>query len=431
MIRKLLRNREAKNAGWLIGGRIVQMFLSLIVGIISARYLGPSNYGLINYGNAYVSFFLSLCTLGINSVIIKDFVDNPDEQGKTIGSTLVLRLISSVCSFFVIMGIVLIVDKGENEIIIITALCSISLVFQIFDTFNYWFQAQYKSKITAIAIFIAYLATAIYRVVLLATGASVYWFAFSSSLDYIVLSLVLCLSYKKYLGPKLSFSLQKCKNLLKRSYHYIVSGLMVSIYGNTDRLMLKQMLGSEDVGYYSIATTLCNIWVFVLTAIIDSIYPTIMRLYKENYELYERKNKQLYAIIFYVSLIVSIGFTILGDLIIKILYGNAFESAGLPLKIITWYTAFSYLGVARNAWVVCENKQKYLKYMYGSAIIINVILNFFWIPIWGAAGAAAASLATQIFTSIILPLFIKEMRRNSILMLQAIVLKGVFGKQIK
>lgn len=423
-----IKNREAKNAGWLIGGRIIQMLLSLVVGVLSARYLGPSNYGLVNYGKAYVSFFMSLCTLGINSVIIKDFVDNPNEQGEAIGSTLVLRMISSICSFFMILGIVSIIDQGEKTTIYVTALCGVSLIFHVFDTFNYWFQAQYKSKITAKALFIAYLATSVYRIVLLALGASVYWFAFSSSLDYIVLGFFLCVSYRRYSGPKLSFSWKKSKSLLKTSYHYILSGVMVSIYGHTDRLMLKQMLNSEDVGYYSTATTLCNMWVFVLAAIIDSIYPTIMKLHKENYDLYERKNKQLYAIVFYVSLIVSVGFVIMGDFIIRVLYGSAYEPAGLPLRIITWYTAFSYLGVARNAWLVCENKQKYLKYMYVSAVFINIALNYFWIPIWGAAGAAAASLVTQIFTSIILPLFIKELRRNSILMLQAIMLKGVFGK---
>ena len=89
-------NREAKNAYWLIGGRIAQMVLSLFVGILTARYLGPNNYGLINYGTAYVAFFASISNLGLNSVIIKDFVDHPNEQGEAIGSALVMRLASSV-----------------------------------------------------------------------------------------------------------------------------------------------------------------------------------------------------------------------------------------------------------------------------------------------------------------------------------------------
>ena len=79
--KNLFRNKEVKNAGWLIGGKILQMAISLVVGVITARYLGPSNYGLIGYGTAYVSFFAAFCSLGLNSVIIKDFIDNPHDPG--------------------------------------------------------------------------------------------------------------------------------------------------------------------------------------------------------------------------------------------------------------------------------------------------------------------------------------------------------------
>lgn len=418
-------NKEVKNAGWLIGGKVIQMLLSLVVGILTARYLGPGNYGLVNYGSAYVSFFMSLCTLGINSVIIKDFVDNPDDQGEAIGTTLVLRAISSCLSAIMIIGIVGILDMNEPLTIAVVALCSVSLLFHVFDTFNYWFQAQYRSKITAIATLIAYIVTTVYRVVLLVAGTSVTWFAFATSIDYIVLGIFLIIAYKKFGGPKLKFSWKKGKALLGNSYHYILSGMMVAIYGQTDKLMLKQMLDETAVGYYSTATSICAMWTFVLSAIIDSIYPTIMRLHKTDYVQYEKKNKQLYAIVFYVSIFVSVLFVLLGDLAIRILFGVEYAPASMPLKIITWYTAFSYLGVARNAWIVCEGKQKYLKYMYLSAAIINVALNFVFIPILGASGAALASLITQICTSIILPFFFKGMRNNAKLMLQAICFIGI------
>ena len=79
--------------------------------------------------------------------------------------------------------------------------------------------------------------------------------------------------------------------------------------------------------------------------------------------------------------------------------------------------------------MVCNEKQKHLKYMYVVAAILNVILNFLFIPMWGAPGAAFASLITQIFTSIILPYCIKELRPNAKLMIEAILLKDVFNKE--
>lgn len=425
----ILKNKEIKNASWLIGGRIIQMFCSLFVGVLTARFLGPSSYGLIGYAGAYTAFFTSLCNLGLNSIIVKELIDNKESQGKILGTIIGLRALSSLLSTITIIGIVSIIDRGESITILVVALCSISLVFQAGESINYWFQSRYQSKVTSIAILFTYLIVSSYKVILLILKKEVQWFAFATVLDFICLSIFLYVSYKKYGGPKLSFSWTLGKKLLGKSYHYILSGMMVAVYGQTDKMMLKQMLNQNEVGYYSIAQTISNMWVFILAAIIDSIYPTIMRLYQQNKKEFEQKNKQLYAIVFYLSLFVSLGILILGGFVIKVLYGNDYLPAALPLKIITWYTAFSYLGVARNAWIVCENKQKYLKYMYVCAAIINIILNLIFIPILGAAGAALASLITEMSTSLILPLMWKDMRKNVKLMIEGIFLKGVFIKK--
>ena len=189
--------------------------------------------------------------------------------------------------------------------------------------------------------------------------------------------------------------------------------------------MLKQMLNETMVGYYSTAVSLCNTWVFVLSAIIDSLYPCILQSFEKDKQIFERRNRQLYTIVFYVSVGVSILISILARPIIFILYGEAYLPTVMPLRIITWYTAFSYLGVARNAWIVSYNCQNYLKYIYIGAAATNVLLNSFFIPLWGASGAALASLMTQISTIMIFPLFIKELRPNVRLMMDAIRFKNV------
>jgi O-antigen/teichoic acid export membrane protein len=369
---------------------------------------------------------MSFCTLGLNAVIVKDFFDNPEGQGLAIGTSIIMRFLSSFCSAILIICVSFVLDYGEWETIVVVVLCSVSLLFHVLDTIKFWFQYKYKSNVTAIAIFVAYALTSAYKVLLLILNKSVFWFAFATSVDYIALGILLLMFYKKHNGPKLRFSWNKGKSLLKSSYHYILSGMMVAIYGQTDKLMLKQMLDEKSVGYYATATTICSMWTFVLTAIIDSMYPTIIKSFKEDKEAFDKKNRQLYAIVFYASVFVSVMFLIFGNFGVKLLYGKAYLPAATPLKIVTWYTAFSYFGVARNAWIVCNEKQKYLKYMYFFAAVLNVVLNIVLIPLWGAAGAALASLVTEISTSIIIPYCVKEIRPNAKLMIEAIMLKNVF-----
>lgn len=423
-LKKIITNKTAKNAGWLIAGKIFQMVLSLFVGVLTARYLGPSNYGLVNYSKAYVSFFTSLCTLGINSILVKEFVDKREKTGEIIGTTLVLRAISSILSMIMIFGIVSILDYGETITIVVTVLCSIGILFNILETFNYWFQSILKSKFTAIATLLAYVIVSVYRIILMITSQDVYLFALAAALDYFAVGAILIIFYIVNKGPKMSFSFACAKDLLSKSWHFILPGLMVSIFSQTDKMMLKQFVDETEVGYYATALAICNMWVFILSAIIDSFYPSIMQLHKEgNIDLYEKRNMLLYCIVFYVSLIASTLITILSPVIVKILYGGDYMPSVNPLRIITWYTAFSFLGVARNAWVVCENKQKYLIWIYLASAIINVGLNLALIPVLGASGAALASLSAQILTTMIVPLFIKPLKENTILILKAIIFK--------
>lgn len=424
-IKNLLNSKVTRNASWIIAGRVYHMVLAFVVGLLTARYLGPDNYGLINYAATYTSFFASFCTLGINSVIVKNFVDHPDEEGETVGSAIILRTISSVLSVVMMMCITFIADNGEKTTNIVVFLCGIGVIFQVMDTLDYWFQSRLESKYSAFATVISYTVVSIYKVWLLVAGKSVEWFAVSTSIDYLVVAIILLIVYKKRNGPRFSCSMRKAKELFKSSYHFILAGLMVSIYGSTDKFMLKQLLNEAEVGYYSTAVSLCNTWVFLLTAIIDSLYPVILQSFN-NKELFERKNKQLYSIVFYISVSVSILFSVLATPVVRILYGKAYIAAAAPLRIITWYTAFSYLGVARNAWIVSYNKQNYLKYLYIGAAITNVVLNVIMIPLWGASGAAFASLLTQISTILVFPALIKDLRPNVKLMVDAILLKKVF-----
>ena len=429
-IKKILKNKTAKNAGWLIGGRIIQMAISLLVSLLTARFLGPSNFGLINYGTAYTSFFLPFCTLGINSVLVKEFVDHYYDEGTILGTSIVLRLISSLLSAMIITTIVLFVDAGEKLTQYVVFLCSIGVVFHVFEVFNYWFQSKLQSKVTAFVTLVAYLVTAGYRLILIFTGKSVVYFAFATSVDYICVAVLLYFEYKQYHGRKMRFDWSYGKKLLSKSYHFIIPSIMVAIYGQTDKFMLKQMINAEQIGYYSTALSVCSVWCFVLSAIIDSVYPSIMQANKDGDEvLFKKRNRELYGIVFYVSAFVSAVIALFAPLIIHILYGESYAPAAIPLRIITWYTAFSYLGVARNAWIVSKDRQRYLKYVYFGAALSNVLLNIMFIPRFGASGAAIASLIAQVMTTMIIPFFIPGLKENSMLMVQAILLKDVREKR--
>jgi Na+-driven multidrug efflux pump len=90
------------------------------------------------------------------------------------------------------------------------------------------------------------------------------------------------------------------------------------------------------------------------------------------------------------------------------------------LQILVWYCAFSFMGTVRNIWLLAEGKQRLLPAINLTGAVFNVAFNAVMIPLWGACGAAFASLLTQVFTNFVLGFIIKPMRENNRLIIRGL-----------
>ncbi len=414
------KNKVATNATWIIACRIIQALLQFVVGMLTARYLGPSNYGLINYAASLVAFVVPIMHLGISNVLVQELIDYPDEEGKILGTSLVLCLASSFACIIGVTAFATIANPNEPITIIVCFLYSISLLFQALELLRYWYQAKLIAKYHSIISLIAYVAVSAYRIVLLVLQKDVYWFAVSNSIDYLVISFGIFIIYHKKGGSHLQFSKEVGKRILNKSKHYIVSGLMVTIFAQTDKIMLKLMLDETATGLYSAAVTCASITTFVFAAIIDSFRPVIFGSLKKSTSEFELNMKRLYSIIIYISLLQSILMCICAGIIIKVLYGSQYLSSISALRIVVWYTTFSYLGSVRNIWILANNKQKYLWIINLSGALTNIFLNLILIPKIGINGAALASFITQVFTNVIIGDIMQPIKENNKLMREAL-----------
>lgn len=415
-----MNNKVLKNAGWIIGCKIIQSLINLVIGLITARYLGPSNYGIINYVASVVAFALPIMQLGLSHTLVKEFVESPEREGEILGTALFINILSSFFCMAGSIAFIAIANSGEKETIIVCALYSLTLLFQATEMTQYWFQSKLLSKYPSLASLGAYVVVAIYKIFLLVTQKSIIWFALSNVLDYFLISIILMIIYIKLGNQKLTINLSVGREMLSRSKYYIIPGLMVMIFQHTDRIMLKLMMNETETGLYSAAITCIGISGFVFAAVIDSVRPTILEVKDKDSELYEKRVTQLYSIITFMSLSQSIVMAVLAKPLVYLLFGSDYlKSAGI-LAVAVWYVTFSYYGSVRNIWILAEGKQKYLTGINVAGAAANVTLNFLLIPYWGAIGAAVASLVTQFFTNVIIGFVFKPIRRNNYLMIKGL-----------
>ena len=418
-----------KNAGWIVGCKIVKAILMLIVTARTARYLGKEKYGIITYASGLCAFVVPIMQLGLNSTFVHEITNRPQQDGKVVGTIIGM---SSISALFCILGIVsfsMIATAGQTETILVCSIYSFMLVFHALEMIQYWFQAKLMSKYSALAMMLSYVAVSVFQILLVVFKAGVYFFALSYSLDFFLIAIILFFVFKKKCGQKITFSFSLAKELLSVSRFYIIANLMATIYVHTDVVMLNFMAGDAQTGIYGAAWNCANMFNFVFAAIIDSMRPTIYEGKNIDQKTFENRTIELFSILFYFSFAVVVMMTIFSPLIIKIMYGADYIEAVDVLRISAWMTIFSYVGTARSAWMLAENKHKYLWIINLIGVVLNIGVNYALIPIIGALGAAVASVVTQVISNFILNFIIAPMRPCGVLMLKSLNpkhLKNIF-----
>jgi O-antigen/teichoic acid export membrane protein len=416
----MLKNKTLINVGWIVIGRIIQAVLSLIIGVFTTRALGPANYGLINYAGSLVSFCVPIMQLGFDAILVQTFVEEPDCEGETLGTAFACN----VCSgFLCIVGLslfCLFIHTDEPTTILVCLLYSIRLIFQASENIQYWFQAKLMSKYYTIAMLAAYGVVSVYKVYLLFTHQSVYWFALSYALDHCLITVILYIAYRRLSTQPLRFSWKRFLRLLSRSRHYIVSALVIVLHQQMDKIMLKLIIDEVATGIYSAAVTCAGMIGFVYGAMIDSARPGILKSKLTDQDQYEDKVSFLYGAVFYVAFLQTVVTLVCADLMVFVLFGEQYAESANVLRVCVLYISFSYFGSIRNVWLQAENKQKYLWLIDLFGSLMNIVLNFALIIPFGALGAALATVLTQFFTSVVLVFIMKPLRGNVKLFLQGL-----------
>lgn len=413
-------NQVFKNAKWIIVCKIVQSLIQLIVGMLSARYLGPSNYGLLNYAASILAFAVPFMKLGFDATLVSEFVESPKDEGKIMGTALVMNVCSSVVCMIAVGAFVSVANRGDHETIVVCTLYSISLLFSALEMIQYWFQYKLMSKYASIVMLISYLVVSVYKIYLLVSARSVLWFALSNSLDFGIIAVSLMVIYKSKSKNRLAYSKEYAKKMLQKSKHYILASLMLVVLQNTDHIMLTSLVGKTENGYYSAAITCATVVQFVYVAIVDSFRPMILASKKESPSEFERNMTALYSITLFGAVVQVAVFILCAKWIVLALFGSDYFPAIGVLRALMGYFIFSVMGLVRNVWILAEQKQKYLPLINLSGAMINIVLNLFMIPLWGACGAAVASAITQFFANFVMGYFIKPLRKNNCMIMNSL-----------
>ena len=381
------------NTSWLMGERVIRMVVSLFVGIYVIRFLGPERFGILSYALSFVLLFSPFLHLGHREIIVLDLIKSPEKRDLILGSAILLRLGGAV---LLVGGVFVGIQFVENDqqTLLMIGIISIGIMFQSWELVEYYFQSQVQSKYTVWAQTIQLIVVSLCKLSLIYWQASLFWFVIVFSIEYVILAILYLIMYIWRVGW---FPIRRCNlkytwKLLKNSLPLLFSTMAIMIYMKIDQIMLKELVGPASVGIYSAAVKLCEVWYQFPVLVAGSYFPVIIAAKSNNSELYYSYLQKLYGFLVWSAIAIAIPTTLFSDWIIHNLYGNEFAKSVIILQIYAWASVFVFMGVANHKWLLIENCQKYILLTTLLGMVINIVCNMILIPLYGASGAAVASL---------------------------------------
>lgn len=392
-----LNKRILSNSVWMMSEKIITLFGLIFVTSFVAKYVGTEVFGQIAFATSLFQIAMIIAQLGSDVIIFKRVSKNNNSGVKLISSTLYLR----ACIYILAAIPIILISHEKNDVggIYFILACSISCFFSAMDVFSIYYDARLESKKNTIV-----------NVIGLIVSLCLRWFIALLKLDPIYLCFPIILTgfipfilrwfvFKKVLNKnKTSFrnKIKYMKYLIGAGVTFVVSTISVAIYTRISMLSLGFFYDKSTVGIFSVAVSLAASWSFVCNSLITSSLPSIFS--EKNDNKAADKASKLNVIVMVISMPIIIVTYLLGSFFIRLLYGESYIEAYIPLIILSFSTMISLLGIISARFIARFSGYAFLSKKMLSVVILSVFLNIPLIYYFGMLGAAIATLLTEFFS---------------------------------
>lgn len=414
---KLKISKTMKDVQWSFISLATAAFAHLLLRIVFGRELGPSGLGLYTLVFTIYMFGMQFAAFGIGAALTKYIAQYHDNQQRIkdfvssgIAGSLVSGTVIGVLLFLFsgIISVQLFHIPEMNLLLKITAFCFPFIAMQkaVIGTLN----GLRKMKLFAVVNIAQNMSVFIISIILViifdlgVIGAVIGFVAPTILIGF--MSLATTIQYYHKTPKKFTSSLRQ----LSYFGFYIVLGTSISfINTEIDTLMIGYYLGEVEVGYYAVAIIFSQGIILLPHSIQRVTTPAISRYYGEN-QLNEIKNlvKNTMLKTFLFVILISLPLVIFGSFLIRLLFTEEYMPAYIPLLILligySIYSPWVSVGTVFSS----IDKVNIVFKINALCAIINTMLNFIFIPIFGIEGAAIATSLALIFTCLINIYFIRK-----------------------
>lgn len=401
------------NFKWMLGYQAVRLCVGFLLGAWVVRVLGPEQFGILfaAASSGYIAYYL--IELGMRQLVVKEISQNRDQEQVIVGTAWKLWLTSGVC----VTAVAAIWNGwtgGEPRFpwgVWWAAMLPGTL--SCMTLHHLWEESSHRAYIVVRNGMIAYLTAALARLICLIWWPSLTVLAWTVAAETLLLGLLAVLRSRKLGRPcwPRGWHRPLAVKFLRLGGVLLIGQAGTLLLLRADTVMIDHMRGSAEAGIYGGATRLSEMAYLLATMVITVMLPKVAERIgakDENgvRELVRKGSEVMVAL----SLASSAALCAGGPLVIRWLLGPQYE-ASIPVLLVHCLAALPYfMSEWRHAILVAHERATASAVMSWLGLMVNVVLNLWWIPAHGALGAAWATLVAYTACGLLATWLVPELR---------------------
>jgi O-antigen/teichoic acid export membrane protein len=387
----------AKSSVLLLVGQIVSLGIAAAYGIVLARYLGVTGFGLLSTAIAFTSVFTPFTSLGLSTLATREVARDKSLASKYLGNLIMIE-IALASGTFCLIALAAYVLRYPQETVTLIYVLALSVVCAGFTgVFYSLFQAFERMEYQSLGLILSTGAT--FAVVMwgITARSGVVWFAFAYFVGSLAVAIYSVTVYStKFSLPHIEVDLKFWRRILPEALPFALTGLFTTIYFYIDSVLLSVMRGAEAVGWYNAPYRLIMVLLFIPTVISTAVFPAMSRFHATANDSFRLIYKRYFKYMAIVSVPLGIGTTLLAGQIITLIFGVAYGNSAIALQILIWATVFIFLTAAFLRLFETSNRQIIVTKIAAVGMVENVTLDVILIPRFSYVGASIATAATEL-----------------------------------
>lgn len=374
-----------------------------------ASELGTSKFGTFSYFQAILFIIAPFWSLGINQIIRNKISIFQKKSHEYISAGIFIKF--TMTCILALFSIIYIQFKSfdVSHGTLLFYLFFASYFFRSVDIIEFNFDSKTQSIIPGMIRTFAFIATTISYIVALIFNLDLHWFAFIFSMEFLISGILLVYCYLKIEKKALVFktSLQTTLEILRPSIPILLCDISISLFLRINHVFLGEILSKESVGQFSVALRLTEVWYFIPSSIIITMFAPLSQIHERSKVEFEKIVTSMFEIMLILSLLITISVFIFSKMVITLLYGSAYISAVPILKVLILSNLFMFWGVVQEPIDISKNILKWRLFRVFTGTLLNLGLCSVLIKYFGTIGAAYATFVTffyaYFFSNLIYP----------------------------